>query len=327
MATAEQLRALLESHVAGDDERFLALFLQVAAQASRQGQSKFASELIRLVDRAQERRAGRSEATAPVPIAQPRGELSGLIGVSYPKALLSDLVLADDLRDQLERILLEQRHREKLGARGLHPRRKILLIGPPGTGKTFTATALAGELHVPLFSVLLDGLMTKFMGEAAAKLRLVFDAVTRTRGVYFFDEFDALGAERGNPNDVGEARRTLNSFLQMLEQDRSDSILLAATNHAGLLDRALFRRFDDIIHFELPNANLAVHLMKARLALLGAKAIDWRAAATAAKGLSHAEIVRACDDTMKEAILRDETDLTTPVLVSSLKRRRAARRK
>jgi SpoVK/Ycf46/Vps4 family AAA+-type ATPase len=326
MATAEQLRALLESHVAGDEERFFALFLQVAAQASRQGQNKFADDLVRLVDKAQERRSA-ANSLSPVPIAQPRGELSGLIGVAYPKALLSDLVLASDVREQLERILLEQRQRAKLTANGLCARRKILLIGPPGTGKTFTATALAGELHVPLFSVLLDGLMTKFMGEAAAKLRLVFDAVSRTRGVYFFDEFDALGAERGNPNDVGEARRTLNSFLQMIEQDRSDSILLAATNHAGLLDRALFRRFDDIIHFDLPSSTLATHLIKARLALFASLNVDWRAAATAAKGLSHAEIVRACDDTMKNAILRDETELTTSNIVASLKTRRLARRK
>jgi SpoVK/Ycf46/Vps4 family AAA+-type ATPase len=99
-----------------------------------------------------------------------------------------------------------------------------------------TATALASELHMPLFTVLIDGLMTKFMGETAAKLRLIFAAMEETRGVYLFD---AIGARRGERNDVGEIRRVLNSFLQFLEQDESGSLIIAATNHPELLDPAL----------------------------------------------------------------------------------------
>ena len=116
-----------------------------------------------------------------------------------------------------------------------------------------SASALAGELHLPLFTIVLDGLITKFMGETAAKLRLIFEAISQTRGVYLFDEFDALGSERASGNDVGEIRRVLNSFLQFLEQDQSDSLIVAATNHPKLLDRALFRRFDDVIEFALPD--------------------------------------------------------------------------
>ena len=108
-------------------------------------------------------------------------------------------------------------------------------------------------MGLPLFVIRLDGLITKFMGETFAKLRLVFDAMNQTRGVYLFDEFDSIGAERGLGNDVGEIRRVVNSFLQMVEQDNSDSLIVAATNHVKLLDRALFRRFDDIIEFDLPD--------------------------------------------------------------------------
>ncbi len=211
MATAEQLKALLESHIEGDDDRFLSVMIQLAAHAARQGHGKLAQELRAAVDKAKLAAGdplGRGSRN-PVPVAQPRGELSSLLAASYPKAKLADLVLTVEIRGHLERIVFEQRQREKLAARALHPRRKILLVGPPGTGKTYSARALAGELHLPLFTVLLDGLITKYMGETAAKLRLVFEAATRTRGVYFFDEFDALGGERGNPNDVGEARRAL----------------------------------------------------------------------------------------------------------------------
>lgn len=328
MATAEQLKALLESHLEGDDDRFLSVIVQLAAHAAKQGHGKLAQELRELVDKARlagGSTPGRGGARHPIPVAQPRGELGALLLASYPKAKLGDLILDAAVRAHLDRVLLEQHQREKLAARALQPRRKILLVGPPGTGKTYTARALAGELHLPLFTVLLDGLITKYMGETAAKLRLVFDAATKTRGVYLFDEFDALGGERGNPNDVGEARRTLNSFLQFLEQDESESILLAATNHVALLDRALFRRFDDIIEFTLPDEKLAVDVMKARLEILNQTRLVWRSVGPAAAGLSYAEIVKACDDAAKEAVLQDRTEVSQKVLLESLARRRDSR--
>jgi len=112
-----------------------------------------------------------------------------------------------------------------------------------------TAAALAGEMNLPVFTIQLDGVIRKFMGETAAKLRLVFDATRTTRGVYLFDEFDAIGGRRTAANDVGEIRRVLNSFLLFLGQERSDSLVVAATNHPDLLDRALFRRFDDVVEY------------------------------------------------------------------------------
>lgn len=325
MATAEQIKALLESHVEGDDDRFLSIVLQLAAHAARQGHGKLAQELRGMVDKAREHeRPGRR---SPIPLARPRGELADLLSVSYPKARIADMVLAADLREHLERVIVEQRQRDKLTARGLHPRRKLLLVGPPGTGKTYSARALAGELHLPLFTVVLDTLITKFMGETAAKLRLVFDAASQTRGVYFFDEFDALGGERANPNDVGEARRTLNSFLQFIEHDESDSLLVAATNHIGLLDRALFRRFDDIIEFSIPDDALVLETLRTRLASLVPSSMNWKVATKAANGLSYADIVRACDDAAKDAVLHDRTEISTKALIASIQRRRTSTRR
>ena len=324
MATAEQIKALLESHVEGDDDRFLSIVLQLAAQAARQGHGKLAQELRTLIDKA--RTSERSGSRNPVPLAQPRGELAGLLSVTYPKVRLADMILASEIREHLERVILEQRQRDKLATRALYPRRKILLVGPPGTGKTLSARALAGELHLPLFTIVLDALITKFMGETAAKLRLVFDAAARTRGVYFFDEFDALGGERANPNDVGEARRTLNSFLQFLEQDQSESLLVAATNHMGLLDRALFRRFDDIIEFSMPDKSLVLETLHARLGSMTSPSMNWQMAGEAADGLSYADLVRACEDAAKDAVLRDEPEVSMPVLTRALDRRRTGRR-
>ncbi len=162
-------------------------------------------------------------------------------------------MLSPGTKRKLDRVIREHKAIQVIRSSGLAPRRKLLLSGKPGTGKTLTASALAGELGLPLFVVRLDGLITKFMGETAAKLRLVFETLTQTRGVYLFDEFDSIGSARGLTNDVGEIRRVVNSFLQMVEQDHSDSLVIAATNHVGILDHALFRRFDDVIEYELPD--------------------------------------------------------------------------
>ena len=222
------------------------------------------SSLRELVDESRARRSGSARPREPVPLAQPRGDLASLISARYSETRLSSMVLSPALEQRLRRVLIEQRQQQRLRAHGLRPRRKLLLLGPPGAGKTMTAAALAGELHMPLFTIVLDGLMTKFMGETAAKLRLVFDAIAETRGVYFFDEFDAIGAKRTERNDVGEICRVLNSFLQFLEGDDSDSLIIAATNHPELLDPALYRRFDDVIEYSLPDSEIARRILENR---------------------------------------------------------------
>ena len=324
MATADQVKALIRSHADSDDARFYAIAMQVAAQAARSGHGKFAQELRELVDQVKARAKAVEPARGPkaVPLAQPRGELVGLLTVGYPKTRIVDLALTTALRMRLDRVLTEQRQRDRIREHGFSPMRKLLLVGPPGTGKTMTASALAGELGLPLFSIQLDGLITKYMGETAAKLRLVFDAIQSTRGVYLFDEFDALGGERGTKNDVGEIRRVLNSFLQFLEQDESDSLVLGATNHVGLLDRALFRRFDAVLEYPLPTADIATRVMKARLGLLHTSGIDWDRASKSAEGLSHGEIAMACEQAAKNAILNHSTSVRDSELALALEERR-----
>ena len=321
MATADQVRALVRSHAEGDDTKFYSVALQVAARAARSGQSHFAQELRDLVDSVRSQPAqghGR-----PTPVAQPRGELAGLLSVSYPATRVADLVLEPDVRKRLDRVLLEQRQQDRLQAKGFRPLRRLLLIGPPGTGKTMTASALAGELHLPLFVIRLDGLITKFMGETAAKLRLVFDALSETRGLYLFDEVDALGGERERTNDVGEIRRVLNSFLQFLEQDESESLLVAATNHPHLLDRAIFRRFDAVIDYPLPTADVAEHVIRNRLANVRLGQISWSEVTKAASGLSHSDITMAAERAAKDAILAKQSEITTAGLVVALGERRS----
>jgi len=304
MASASQLKALLKSHMEGDEQHFLSVAMQVAAHEAKLGHGQLAEELRSLIDEAKSRPGSFARShERSIPISRPRGDLAGLLSVSYPKVRLSDMVLDDALAEQLQRVIREQRHAPRILEHGLSPRRKLLLVGSPGTGKTLTAAVLATELGIPLFQVRLDGLLTKYMGETASKLRQIFDATDQTRGVYFFDEFDAIGSQRGLTNDVGEIRRVLNSFLQMIEQDQSNSLILAATNHPEILDYALLRRFDDVLHYALPDAKQAGTLLRLRLAPIATKGIRWTTVAHSAEGLSYAEINRAAEDVHKEALM------------------------
>ena len=318
MASGSQLKALIQSYADGDDDRFLSVAMQVAAHEARLGHGKLATDLRKAIDEAKRQRGTASL----VSISQPRGELANLLEVANPTSRLSDMIVEPDLAKQLQRVIREQRVAGRILDHGLFPRRKLLLVGPPGTGKTMTASVLAGELGLALLQVRLDGLITRFMGETAAKLRQVFDATHRTRGIYFFDEFDAIGSCRDLTNDVGEIRRVLNSFLLMIEQDRSHSLVVAATNQPDILDRALFRRFDDILHYELPDARQAAKLLRTRLLSKSAQ-VRWKMLGEEAHGLSYAEISRAANDVLKDALIEGHGKCRERAIRAMLQERKA----
>lgn len=324
MASAEQIRSLVSSFAERDDEKFRAVALDIAAAAAKAGDARLADSLRSLVDRSR-RTVLPTVGPRAVPISRPEGELSSLLSVSYPKVRLVDMVLSESIRASLTRILIENRAGDRLREYSLEPRRRLLLAGPPGCGKTMTAKALAGESGLPLMVVQFHALITKFMGETAAKLHGIFHAMHTTRGVYLFDEFDVLATSRGEMNDVGEARRIVNSFLQLVEQDDSESIIVAATNRPEALDQAVFRRFDDLIEFTRPSFEMIRLLVENRLAALSPLRLDWRALDSAAKGLSHAEVVKACEDAAKSMVLGQASNVTTALLSKTLVARRSPR--
>jgi SpoVK/Ycf46/Vps4 family AAA+-type ATPase len=315
MATAEQIKSLIRSHFDNDRERFLTISLQLAAHEAKQGHSSVAHEIRDLVNK--NRKTIQS-------IPGFGGELDDLIFSTFPKTRLTELIVSKDISSRINRILREHHQQEKLQKHGLSNRRKLLLAGPPGTGKTMTATILASELSLPLYTILMDKMITRFMGETSAKMRQVFELIQQVKGVYLFDEFDAIGAERGRENDVGEMRRVLNAFLQFIEQDRSGSIIIAATNNAHILDQALFRRFDDILYYGLPSSSEIEQLIRNRLGEFLTKKQSLADTVKTATKLSPAEIAQACDDAIKETILADKPKVTVTLLKKMLKERKNA---
>lgn len=298
MTSLAQVTALVDAHVSRDDSRFRAVALQIAAHvASRSDQG--ADRLRRLVDRQQ------AVAFVPLPSA------SGLLSSPPDLSTLDDMVLAPAVRELLDRLLLEQSRKLDLRAIGLDPARKLLFCGPPGCGKTMAAGAIAHAVGLPMFRVELHGVIASHLGETAGKLSKVFEHVRAMPAVYLFDEFDAIAAERsslGSESAGAEMRRVVNSLLQFVEDDRSDSLIVAATNHEQMLDAAIFRRFDEVVTFALPTrdevaalvSRSLVELDEVEVGLLDISAIH---GAAAGLGIGHADVCAALRRVRKDHVL------------------------
>jgi len=321
MASAEQIKTLLRSHSDGDDSRFYAVAMQVAAAEARKGHDRLATEIRQLVDEAKLRRATPLSGQI-VHFSQPQGEAADLLEEVRDNRKLSDLVLQKPLSDRIYRIIEEQRNLSRIKANGLRPRQRLLFTGPPGCGKTFTASALANELGLPLFVIRLDALINRYLGESLSKLRIIFEAINHSKAVYLFDEFDSIGFTRDATNDVGEMRRVLNGFLTHLEKLKSESLIVAATNFSERLDKALFRRFDDLVEFGLPGEEQAWATINQLLSGVKAGKLQRAKLTGAAKELSYAEITRACEESIKEMIISGKTQVTSTMLLNALTERR-----
>ena len=313
MATANQLKTLIKSHFEENNEKFNTVALQIAAHEAKLGHSNLANDIRKIIDNGKK--------TSPK-LKSLNSELQGLVLEVESDKKLTDLIVSSEIKDRINRIIREFTHRNKLLSHNLENRRKILFSGPPGTGKTMSASIISNELHLPIYVILMDKVVTKYMGETSAKLRQIFDLIVDRPAVYLFDEFDAIGSQRGKDNDVGEMRRVLNSFLQFLERDNSESLIIAATNNLGMLDQALFRRFDDVIHYNLPSNEEKIQLLKSRLGK-NVTSKDINILLPMLENLSHAEINQACLDAIKESVLNN-TDISLSLIEKTIKERTMA---
>jgi AAA+ superfamily predicted ATPase len=223
-----------------------------------------------------------------------------------PQRRLSDLLLPAITRDACEALIEEQRRADVLRSHGLEPRHRVLLAGPPGNGKTSVAEALAEALSVPLLTVRYEAVIGSFLGETAGRLRRVFDFARTTPCVLFFDEFDVIGKERGDIHETGEIKRVVSSLLLQMDDLPSWTIIVAATNHSELLDRAAWRRFQ--LRLELPApgqgqiATFIANYFQSR-PVVGDLGRSFDQLARALEGSSLAEVEDFCTNILRRYVL------------------------
>ena len=328
--TAQYFIRLLESHIDRNESEILTIALQCAAREARSGRKKNAEIINDLVQKARDASRLGNPYIGQTPVGQtrPRAEIQEFVESSDPNLKLSQLILSDSIAQNLMRVIAQQENRKTLRGFGQVPASHVLLFGPPGTGKTYTASAIAGELRIPLFTIRLNSLFSKFFGETAQKIRHLFDHIAQVRGVYFFDEFDAIGTCRSTSNDVGEIRRVLNSVLTFMEEPNStDSLVLAATNQIEVLDEALARRFDEIIEYLQPDKMSARGILKQRLGKFGFTNQDYAKIDPLLAELNQAEIVWAADSAIKEAILAEQSKVSIQTVQDTLRNRQSVKKK
>ena len=312
MANGDQILSLLRYHFNGDNDAFRKQALQISISEAQAGHTSLARAIR---DIAMEPK----QTTSFQAFSLQNSELSDLLMIGDGKQRLSNFVAPDSLTQRIKRIIAEYAQREKLYSYNLDCRRKVMLVGHSGTGKTMTASILANELNMPLYVVRIENIITKFMGETSMKLAKIFDWIPNHTGVYLFDEFDAIGQKRGIENEVGEMRRILNTFLQLLERDQSQSLILAATNDIDRIDKALFRRFDDILQYSLPTPDEIMQIIKLQTAGIKIEG-NLDSIINEFVGMNHAEICMVIHDAIKDSLLQNQR-FSTDLLLGALMNR------
>lgn len=322
MANAKLLRQLIKSGMQGDTLEFRSASEAVIKEEREKNHHLLANDLERLLygDQAKPIRSfGKLREAEPLPISQDSGLalLEERVVIREEK----DIILSDAAHSALDEIIMEHNRADVLRSYGMQPAQKLLFCGPPGCGKTLAAEVLAHSLAMPLVLVRLDSVISSFLGETAANLRKVFDYIADQPVIAVFDEFDALTKDRGDSADHGELKRSVNAVLQMMDGYRGQSILVATTNYESLLDRAVWRRFDEIIRLELPNLEQIKRLLMLKLGGIRRNfELEDGRIATQFKGLSHADIERVLRRAIKDMILSGREFLESKHIDSALMR-------
>ena len=247
---------------------------------------------------------GPPNAGASTPPARRNGQLTESFHELSPVRRLADLVLPDTVANAVQELLEEFRRADLLRAYNLEPRHRVLLIGPPGNGKTSLAEALASELAVPLIAVRYESVIASYLGETAVRLSRLFDQVRTRRCVLFFDEFDVVGKERGDIHETGEIKRVVSSLLLQIDDLPSHVVVVTATNHPELLDRAVWRRFQLRLNLPIPTHSLAEEWFRRFEKRLGDH-LGYKPATLAKrlKGLSFSELEQFALDVQRQHVL------------------------
>jgi len=308
MARGDLLVSLVRATMSGDKSAVRSAVETIIAEENEKQHKVLADRLSRAMQA-----NGNGGTAMPIQTADPTHRGREFVAEITPSRRLDDMVLSEPCRTAVDQLIEEQQRSSLLRAHGLDPRHRVLLVGPPGNGKTSLAEAVAEALAVPFFVVRYEAMIGSYLGETAGRLKRVFDYVRTTPCVLFFDEFDAIGKERGDIHETGEIKRVVTSLLMHVDELPSYAVVIAATNHSELLDRAVWRRFQLRLRLPAPTEKDLTKYFE-RFLMLKEKSTDITAAAIAKRlgKISYAEAeeftldVRRRDVmTMKERTLKN----------------------
>ena len=319
MARADLLKQLFRAYRNSDREQFMDAARTIVEEERKKHHPSLANELSRILQNG----VAVASPTLSGPFQPPprdQDRRTPLVEVRHPDRFFRELVISEPQRQLLSRVIQEFRSWDILESNGLTPSQKLLFCGPPGCGKTATAEAISSEIGLPLLYARFDSIVSSLLGETAANLRKVFEYASQGNWVILFDEFDAIGRSRDDATEHGEIKRVVNSFLQMLDNFRSRSIVIAATNFEQSLDPALWRRFDEVLRFDMPQEEQIVSLMELRLKPLRQRSVRLKNLGVQLVGSSFGDVERICLDVLKTCALEGRTAMTEDDLKTSMKR-------
>jgi SpoVK/Ycf46/Vps4 family AAA+-type ATPase len=300
---SELLIKIFEAFTKKDDELFYKIAWDITEEEKRKKHHLLAEQLKRiLTENSGTSHKGYTPQVPPIP----RDNEKGFRLLDVKKFFLDwdDVVLAKETEEILRQIVKELEEEDVLATYGLKPRQKILFYGPPGTGKTLTAKIMCSIIGYPLVYVRFESVISSYLGETASNLRKIFDYIEKGKWVVLFDEFDIIGKQRDDPTEHGEIKRVVNNFMLMLENYEGNSMIIASTNHPHLLDIGVWRRFDEIIYFGLPDKERRKKIFEKYLRVLKTdKNFDLNKLSEESDRFSGADIEQVCIDALKMAIL------------------------
>lgn len=319
MARGELLRKLFKGYRMKDSDEFEKVALEIIAEEKQKNNNQLSKDLMRILDGTNGSKAASHAEWNVASFPQDRERHMSLVEVRNPDAIMSDIILDSKRTHTIQKIMEEYKKAELIKMHRLEPNRKILFCGPPGCGKTLCAEIISRELGLPLLYTRFDSVVSSLLGETAANLRKIFDYATSGQWVVMFDEFDAIGKARDDQNEHGELKRVVNSFLQILDSFKSNSLIIAATNHEQLLDPALWRRFDEVVHFPKPTQKQLVDLLTLKLSNFQ-HSLNTKSEATKLNGMSFADVERICHDSIKTAIVNNKDSVGSSGFGSAVER-------
>jgi len=319
MTNSELIKQLFLSFNKKDNDAFVQAAREYIEREKRKKHTIVARELEKALYQTTGVSDGQRRFRQSLPIPRDTEKGFPLLEIQHFEHDSDSLILSRKTKAQLERIIREFKDADILATYNLAYKKKILLCGKPGTGKTFSAQIISSELNIPLVYIRFDAIISSYLGETAGNLRKVFDFIENNIWIVLFDEFDIIGKNRDDNHEHGEIKRVVNNFLQMLDNFKGDSILFAATNHQNMLDSAIWRRFDAVIDYELPNEATRKQIFERYLRPIKRdQKIDISKAAKASQGLSPADIKMIAVEAMKTAIIDERSSLAENDLESAI---------